>query len=64
VAHAVLRRLGPAVPGRGLLDAHADKIAEHLSETFGLPRAVALSYGRWLYHHYYGEPSVRDWLGT
>jgi hypothetical protein len=63
VAHAVLKRVGPAVPGRGLLDDQADKIAQYLSETFGLPTAVAVSYGRWLYHRYYGEPSVREWLG-
>jgi hypothetical protein len=62
-AHAVLKRLGPAVPGRDLLDAHAGRIAEQLSETFGLPPAVSLSYGRWLYHRYFGEPSVREWLG-
>jgi hypothetical protein len=60
---AVLKRLGPAVPGRSLFDDHARQIAEPLAETFGLPAAVALSYGRWLYHRYFDEPSVREWLG-
>jgi hypothetical protein len=60
---AVLERHGPVDQGRGLLDEPVGKIAELLRETFGLPTTVALSYGDWLYHRYYGELSVREWLG-
>jgi hypothetical protein len=58
-----LERHSPVDQGRGLTDEQADKIAELLVETFGLPAAVALSYSDWIYHRYYGEPSVREWLG-
>jgi hypothetical protein len=59
----VLERRGPLGQGRGRPDEQADEMAGLLVETFGLPATVAVPYGRWLCHRYYGEPSVREWLG-
>jgi len=49
--------------GRGRAEERAAEVAELLVERFGLPGTVAASYGRWLAYRWYGEPSVREWLG-
>ncbi len=67
-----LELVAPAATVRGTLEHHGrsghpdDRVGQTtdlLVETFALPPAVATPYARWLCRRWYGEPSVREWLG-
>jgi hypothetical protein len=38
-------------------------IINTLSKTFGLPNNIAQIYGSYLYHSWYSEPTIQEWLG-